>query len=168
LRNVNGDAFANSRLSITVDKDCLHLELWRDFLADLTELALVRYFGLDVEITTSDAIRQIDGACFLGCSFIQSATFEPESPLSVIDDRTFQHCASLTGVTIVESVETIGADAFRGCDRLSIVQIEGRVVCLSSVTVPFEAVQLSPRSAFLDRLAVLNRAASGIATRWRQ
>ena len=46
-------------------------------------------------------------------------------PLAVIDERAFYGCSGLTGVTVPESVTSIGAEAFKGCSGLARVTILG-------------------------------------------
>ena len=58
---------------------------------------------------------------FRSCTGLTSITFASGSQLTTIGDYMFNGCNRLTGITIPNSVKTIGSYAFIGCTRLTSV-----------------------------------------------
>ena len=74
-----------------------------------------------------------------------------------IGDYAFQHCTSLTSVTIPNSVTSIGDEAFLGCSRLASVTIPNSVnsigrlafddcISLTSITIPNSVTSIGERA----------------------
>ena len=106
--------------------------------ADLSDLI---YTTTDVKITITDCktaasgelvipdtiegkpVINIGGAAFWGCASLTSITI-PDSVTS-IGSGDFYGCTSLTSITIPNSVTSIGFQAFYGCESLTTVTFLG-------------------------------------------
>ena len=69
------------------------------------------------EYAIADGVNSIGNQAFQHCSSMTSVTI-PESVTS-IGIQAFQHCSSMTSVTIPESVTSIEEDAFNDCSALT-------------------------------------------------
>ena len=103
-------------------------------------------FGANIVSNTFDAKKE----CWV-------ITFDGD--VTIIGDRAFQGCSSLTSITIPDSVTTIGDNAFWGCSSLTSITIPDSVITicasafsncysLTSITIPNSVTTIGD-SAFL-------------------
>ena len=75
---------------------------------------------------------------FQWCGVVTEITFEEGSKLKKIDQSAFSCCQKVKEIVLPEGVETIGADAFGGCDDLESITIPSTVTTIETINnVPF-------------------------------
>ena len=101
-------------------------------------------------ITIPNSVIEIGSAMFYGCKSLKSVVLSENMtslPQSDMGEGFFEDCASLTSITIPNSVTSIGSNAFRNCSGLisvtigsGVTSIEGGAFSgcriLISVTIP--------------------------------
>ena len=70
-------------------------------------------------------VTAIGRSAFGFCASLTSITI-PDS-ITTIGDRAFEYCTSLTSITIPDSVTTIGQHAFYNCESLTSINFSGTV-----------------------------------------
>ena len=106
--------------------------------------SLIRYQGMDTDVTIPDTVTSICPEAFVSCNNLTSVVI-PDSVTSIgmeafancnnltsvtlsdnitrIENYTFMDCAKLSDITIPDSVTYIGNSAFRGCGQLKSITI---------------------------------------------
>jgi hypothetical protein len=127
LTNVHGSAFAKSKLShISVDAGNRCLRVIGDFLIDIDQSRLIRYFGSSSAIILSQSVEAIGSYCFANCGTLMSISFESGWKLTRIERNAFVRC-SLRSIVIPASVTTICGGAFAESGICQISIEEGNV-----------------------------------------
>ena len=72
-------------------------------------------------VSISNSVTSIDEA-FVNCTGLLSVTFEPTSKVGTLVS-SFWGCAGLTGITLPDSVTSVGVNTFNGCSLLSAVSL---------------------------------------------
>jgi hypothetical protein len=113
--NVHGSAFADAEITkISIESGNSRFAVIDDFLVDITEAKLIRYFGSSPVIIVSRAIEIIGRHCFGHCKSLSSLTFEPGSKLTQIERAALLGCSSLKSIVIPASVTTIMGTSVSG------------------------------------------------------
>lgn len=66
---------------------------------------------------------RIEGQAFVACYQLSSVNFATLTALQVIGERAFKDCGSLAEVTLAQTVNTIGHNAFAGCNALQAINV---------------------------------------------
>jgi hypothetical protein len=146
LKKIHGSAFAGSGIAmITVEEGNANFAFCGDFLINVPAASIVRYFGLQEEMTLTS---EIDTLC-TGYFSPSSLTLEPGSKLVRIEAGAFARLSSLKSILIPASVESLGDECFYECRSLSsvtfeseskLVRIEARAFArlsnLKSISIP--------------------------------
>lgn len=77
----------------------------------------------EASMVTSSSI----GTCFQGCDMTSFDEFQYFTGLTNIPEYAFNHCESLTTITLPNSVKTIGANTFGGCYQLQTLKMGSKV-----------------------------------------
>jgi hypothetical protein len=80
------------------------------------------------KFTVANSVTVIKESAFAGCTSLRKVIFDgdhKEGPLKTIGDRAFAGCTALTDIVIPPNVESVGPDAFDGCDNLKSIEIRG-------------------------------------------
>ena len=80
-----------------------------------------QYNGSDIELTTPEDVRGIDGAVFSGSQTLSSIVLN--EGLEIIGKRCFENCSELKTVTLPRSLRKIGEYAFADCHSLKYIRI---------------------------------------------
>ena len=83
---------------------------------EIRENTLVRYRGLEKEITVPAGITEIAEGAFSNCQFAERIIL-PDG-LEKIGDHAFGGCRALKGISLPDSVTEIGEYTFQYCDEL--------------------------------------------------
>ena len=86
------------------------------------EITVVKPFAKDPELVLPSALKTIDAEAFAYCTF---SSVKCPNNLIEIGEKAFVNSAGLTQIFIPKSVNTIGADAFKGCNDLMIYGYAG-------------------------------------------
>jgi len=89
---------------------------------------LVKYNGEGGDVVIPNSVTVIGEKAFYGCHSLTSVSI-PDSVTS-IGSSAFYYCSSLTSITIPDSVTSIGDSAFSGCSGLTSVTIPGSVTSI--------------------------------------
>jgi hypothetical protein len=117
---IDGTCFAESGIRrIEIEAGNPHFEAKDDFLIDLRDLGIVRYFGRDVEVTIPDYARGLVKSSFAMCDRIRIVHFAAESKVSWIGTEAFEFCESLESITFPPSLESLERSCFSGCCHLT-------------------------------------------------
>jgi hypothetical protein len=92
-----------------------------DFLLDLTDHRILRYYGAKSELTIPDETEKISEVAFSACRPICVVRFGRMSRLSSIDRSAFAFCPKLQAITIPSSVTFLGDSCFLCCPVLECV-----------------------------------------------
>lgn len=65
----------------------------------------------------SDRVRIIEDGTFSGCKNLELVLI-PDNSIETIGSSAFEYCTNLISINIPKCVQSIGVDAFIGCDRL--------------------------------------------------
>ena len=75
-----------------------------------------------IDLTHVESIGQ---RCFSGCKSLMNVECGVSSgKLRIISERAFEHCSSLQAITLPDSVDSIGKEAFYDCTSLSSAEIK--------------------------------------------
>jgi hypothetical protein len=108
---------------VTVSEGNVLFVLRDDFLMNVKVNKLIRYFGREERILIKNFIEVISEGCFSGCTSLCEVTFESDSKLREIGEKTFYACA-IQSIRIPSEVEIIGDQCFSNCQSLSEVTFE--------------------------------------------
>ena len=84
---------------------------------------LVKYKGCASEVVIPDAVKEICGRAFCGCSSLTSITIG--SSVTGIGERAFSFSSNIMSITMGSSVTNIGDYAFSGCSILTSITYRG-------------------------------------------
>jgi hypothetical protein len=116
---IDGSAFVNCPLTeIQVAPGSLNFKVEGNLLVTSDGTQIVRYFGMDREITVGRRIRVLGKSCFEGCKHLDRINSEIGSELERIGEAALRGCESLTVIEIPDSVERIEGASFEGCVEL--------------------------------------------------
>jgi hypothetical protein len=118
-------------LCLSLERNHSFLELFGDFLLELTENRIIRYCGRDSIVTVSNDIEAIAQFSFAMLPFLESVIFRPDSSLARIEDHAFEACLHLRRVYFPPSMEFLGNRCFFGCREIEYVKF-------SSLSHPLE------------------------------
>jgi hypothetical protein len=108
---LNGTMFFGCPIeSITFQSANRRFHASDEFLIDLIEFRLVRYFGKSTEVVISRSIQIFDDSCFAN-SKLERLSFESDSKLVRIEDRCFYRCP-MKVIWIPRHVDLIAGSAF--------------------------------------------------------
>ena len=65
----------------------------------------------------SDQVKEIEQSSFIGCTNLEVILI-PDNSVVSIGESAFKDCINLKQINIPKSVQSIGADAFSGCDNI--------------------------------------------------
>mgnify|MGYP003547688332 FL=1 len=131
LDTVSGEAFRNCSLLTSLSKTGVIYAkiIGSHFAGNSNLLTGDLYFPELVEMTGSDhfkptkitsfrapKLKAVANYCFDGVSTLEYV--ELSEVCTVIGDRGFQNCSSLTNITLFSTIEKIDAYAFSGCSKL--------------------------------------------------
>jgi hypothetical protein len=109
-----GSAFTECRiLKITIAPGNPHFDMRGDFLIQIPEQRLIRYFGAEEDVVVPSNIGILGSFCFAHCSAITSITFAEGSQLKAIEHDALR-CLDLFTFRIPPLVERIHGSAFSG------------------------------------------------------
>ena len=93
-------------------------------LTTATKITDRAFFGYDLltSITIPSSVTSLGEYAFSGCSALETVSFEDNSQLESIGERTFSYCSNLTSIEIPSSVTSIGSSAFSGTPWLTNLQ----------------------------------------------
>jgi hypothetical protein len=112
LEFLNGTVFSGCPIeSITFQSTNRRFYASDEFLVDLIQFRLVRYFGKSTEVALARSIRILDSLCFAN-SKLERLSFESDSKLVRIDDRCFYRCP-MKVIWIPRHVDFIAGSAFQ-------------------------------------------------------
>jgi hypothetical protein len=116
---IDGSAFLNCPLiQIQVAPGSLNFKVERNLLVTSDGTGIVRYFGLDREITLGKKVKVLGSLCFEDCRHLDKIAFEIGSELERIGPGALRGCSSLIGIEIPSSLTTIEEASFEGCTEL--------------------------------------------------
>ena len=72
-----------------------------------------------------NGISSIRADAFEGCKYVKTIDLTNASSLQKIDNGSFMGCESLAGIKLPETLQDVGDDAFKGCDKNLLVRIPG-------------------------------------------
>jgi hypothetical protein len=96
-----------------------------DFLMDVNQSKLIRYFGSSSALVVSRWVEEIGDYCFAHNRDLLSLTFESGSKLRRIGVGAFFSCDALRAIVIPASVTAISGGAFAGCGIVTVSIEEG-------------------------------------------
>ena len=82
------------------------------------------YFEGLTSITIQNSVTSIGENAFVGCTGLETVTFEANSNLETIYVQAFYGCSALTSITIPSGVTTIESSAFEECSALTSITFE--------------------------------------------
>jgi hypothetical protein len=82
---------------------------------------LVRYAGVEQEVTGGDEITKLDKGCFSSCDWITAIHFDSRCKIRQIPQSTFELCQRLESMIVPASVEAVGRVGFSHCSRIRTV-----------------------------------------------
>jgi hypothetical protein len=74
-------------------------------------------------VAIPNSVQIIGAACFSHYPMFTAMVFDQEAKLKTIEDRAFAGC-QFAAFVVLREMETIGGEAFRGCDKLAEVLFE--------------------------------------------
>jgi hypothetical protein len=120
VSSLDGSIFADCRYSsVTIDPENHHYSLDGDFLIDIKESRLVRYFGHSNDVVICPEVAILGKSCLDGCRQVESVTFSSKSQLRRLERLCFQDC-SLKSICIPQNVDFIDGSAFVNCELQAI------------------------------------------------
>ena len=119
LNNIDGSSFVtNTNLKeFNFLGSCMLKTIGSNAFANLSELT---YFNMPKTVTT------ISDNAFSGCTNLSTVTFDNNAMLTTIASGAFADCG-LKSITIPETVKSIGADVFRNCEVLKVVNLSAKI-----------------------------------------
>jgi hypothetical protein len=96
-----------------------------DFIINLAENSLVRYFGTDRKVLIGSSFAGIGAGCFRNLSAISTVRFEADSGISFFGPGVFVCCYGLESISIPAALQSIPDDCFKYCGALREVTFEG-------------------------------------------
>jgi hypothetical protein len=159
---------------VSVEEGNRAFKVCGDFLMNLDDTSVVRYFGEDPRIDGfGPRLKQLcDGAfahsllaslwvpasvaligdnCFFSCENLATVFFESNSRLSSLGCFAFCMCSSLSSITVPSSLETVPLSCFAECQALLNVTFEFGSNFRSLRIVHFRVVWGFRRLKFLGR-----------------
>jgi hypothetical protein len=123
---VDGSAFSEMKiLDISVVLGNSHFQVVGSYLLNSDGTKLIRYFGMDPDVTVMPEIQVVCKGCFQGCVFLRNVIFKSPFTLHEIEKHAFVFCSSLRSLSIPVSVEVINGSAFAHTEHLTIAIEDG-------------------------------------------
>jgi hypothetical protein len=95
-----------------------------DFIVNLVDNSLVRYFGADKEVLIGSSVAGIAAGCFRNLKTVSTVRFETGSRISFFGPGVFMCCYGLKSISIPATLESIPDDCFKYCASLQAVTFE--------------------------------------------
>ena len=95
-------------------------------LGDITHIGNYAFAQLGDGFTSAKipaSVGSIGKYAFSSNKKLDSLSFEQNSRLTSVDSRAFSECTSLTHITFPDSIRTIAAHAFAGCDSMDYIEL---------------------------------------------
>ena len=86
------------------------------------------------KITIRKGIKTLKDMCFSGCEALSEVVFEEGTQLKTIERSCFNGCASLTDIEIPDTVTSVEAYAFAGCDALRGAKLSNQMTKICEYT----------------------------------
>jgi hypothetical protein len=116
---IDGSAFVDCPLlSIQVAPGSLNFKVEGALLVTADGTKIVRYFGRDREIIIGKQVKVLRKSCFEGCKHLDRIGFEPGSGLARIGADALRGCESLSSIELPASVRIVEESSFEGCSEL--------------------------------------------------
>ncbi|MBP5562382.1 MAG: leucine-rich repeat domain-containing protein, partial [Muribaculaceae bacterium] len=77
-------------------------------------------------------VTEVGGSMFIGCSKLETVSFEDGNKVTAIGGSAFASCSSLRSVQIPAGVTSLSESVFLSCSKLSQVQIDGDLTSIGS------------------------------------
>jgi hypothetical protein len=125
LRQLTGLAVARSWIkAVIIDPGNRYFRLAGEYLVDIGETCLVRYWGHQEEVVIGKDIEAIAAGCFEGRHSLSLVQFEHGCRISSFGEYAFCSCTSLQSICIPSSVQIIPEFCFNNCGHLSTLTFE--------------------------------------------
>jgi hypothetical protein len=140
VETLDGSCFSQTGLRrIELEPGNRFFAIAGDFLVDIQQVSLIRYFGSGPDVVIPANFEKIGSWCFGHCSSISSIAFAPNSKLTEICSDAFTGCRDLQSIYLPPSVLTLGEHCFLACESLQTVSFPKDSVLNEIPTSGFES-----------------------------
>jgi hypothetical protein len=133
-----------------------------DFVMDLQNIKIIRYFGTDQVVQIADEIEILGPRSFGHCHLVLEVRFSPTSHLHLVDSFAFVSCPDLQSISFPPLLASLNERSFSGCVALRSVSFDAesklRLICqgaffgcqsLSSIAIP-ASVEILEQKCFAE------------------
>lgn len=85
------------------------------------------------EVSIPATVSEMKGRAFQNCEALESVVFDPQCPLTLLPNSTFQNCYNLKSFKLPNSLKYINASAFLNCQKLEIAAIPEGITNISEL-----------------------------------